>query len=206
MCSLKSSVRKVHWVLFSLTLSDYLKHFAKENWSGKKTLKSMCLVYCSVLRYVRPCYIYETYERAEANSPDLKLSLINSHFILLLNQCLGSKGQKLKSNFNCHTTLSLAPWQLYFTSQLASGGLTLHPVKSVETPDLLPPCPLVQCMWNHYREVPRVSRGKTLPRVSRPWHCEKLCTMWLVLCSTTAGPRVCPSPTLVFPSRGRQNN
>lgn len=167
----------------------------------------MCLVYCSILLYVRPCYIYETYERPEANSSELKLSLINSHFILLLNQCLGSKGQKIKSNFNCHTTLSLAPWQLYFTSQTVGLWRTrTSPYKSVEAPDPLPPCPLAQCMWNHYSEVPRVSSGKTLPGVSWPWHCEKLHVTWLALFSTPAGPRVCPSPTLVFLSRGRHND
>lgn len=54
---------------------------------------------------------------AEANSPGLKLPLINGHSIFLLNQCLGSKAQGLKSTFNCHGTQSLAPYRSYFTSQ-----------------------------------------------------------------------------------------
>lgn len=139
---------------------------------------TMCLVYYPVPQYSNHVNSW-AYERAEANSPGLQLSLINSHFILLLNQCLGSKDQGLNSTSGCHTIRSSAPCQSYFISKtVGSGGHTFHPL-TCGGPSPFPsmislPAPLGTAILNSMQAGARSARCESV------WCCwEKSCATWL---------------------------
>lgn len=139
-------------VLFN-TNSWVIQNIAQRQNNQKKTLKSTSL--CRhVLHFLYSCTAYQTIMlnlQRSSKSQGLQswpqIAVINSHFILLLDQCLVFRGQGLQFTFFCHmpnlstlTTvflLTVTMWRAYASSckcgeapqQLLPSLLTQYPVE-----------------------------------------------------------------------------